>query len=196
MRIVLSILLISVFCVLVSATERLSERLSAEEGETCVVCNEGVSAGDVAYHAGGQRVAVHQACEAEFLSDPAAHVARLRPSNMIFGAETGTRIPAGWMWLGLFALLGLVFGGLCAQAAVGKGRSPGTSFLLGMFFSVPAYIYLLLQPAGCRRPPLTRAPAPCPGCGHANHPAASQCGDCGAPLKPSARSEVDAVSSV
>lgn len=187
------------------AAERFSERLPARQGETCIVCNKPVGGGDIAYLARGQRAAVHmEDCEAVLLEEPGRHMAKMRPSSILFTSEAGAGIPGGWLLVGLWVLLGLFFGGLCAHRAVRLRRSPAACFLLGFFFSVPAYVYVCSRkpatdaariPEGLRKVPATRDPAPCPACGHDNHPSARQCTSCGAALEPLAPSETSALRS-
>ncbi|MCP5113322.1 MAG: hypothetical protein GY953_21020 [bacterium] len=184
-------------CVSVLAAEELSERLPVHDSETCVVCSREVAASGAAYLVGGQRIAVCQQCQPAFEAAPGAHIARLRPNSMIFGAQTQSYLDDAWIWLGILILTGILFGGLSAHLAVRKGRPPLKSFLLGFFFSVPAYAFLLLKPAsedkaapaGMRKVPLTHDPAACPGCGNGNHPAAVRCSSCGAELTAHTASE-------
>lgn len=185
------------------AAETLSPRLNAAEGETCIVCDRAVSSRDAAYRCDGQRVAMHAAgcCEGEFLKDPSRYVANLQPRNMIFDARAPFGLAGAWIWVGVFALVGIVCGGFCAQLAIHKGHSPLKAFLLGLFFSVPAWAYLATRPRapgstrapeGLRKVPLTSEPVRCPSCGEANHPLARQCSACGASLSPAAPSEAEA----
>lgn len=181
----------------VTAAEKLSERLPVHDGETCVMCGREVPKTGAAYRAGGQRVAVCQQCEPKFRMDPDGHMAALRPSNMIFDAQTESYLGDGWIWLGIWALLGVVFGGLSAHLAVRKGTPPLRSFLLGFFFSIPGYVFVAFQPDavvsaapdGLRKVPLTHDPMPCPSCGNTNHPSAIACSDCGAELTAHTASE-------
>jgi len=186
-----------VFAGTVGAQSTLSKRLAARAGETCIVCDQPVRAGDPAYLYGGQRVAVCPNDEARFLADPAAYLAPLRPNNIVMNPE-----PTGdgrlWLWMGLFALNGLLFGALAAQAAARKGRSMAAHFLAGFVFSLPGYLYSATRPVQEGAPRLspgewklhaTREPEPCPHCGHANHPAARRCSGCGATLSPRVQPE-------
>ena len=182
--------------------ERLSERMPARQGETCLVCNGKVGYGDAVYRADGQRVALHAVgCESAFLGNPRAYTAALRPSNALFSAGTSIGLAGYWLWTGLYVLLALVSGGLGAHFAVSKGRSPAGWFLACSLLPVIAALYLLVKrpaagtwpiPNGLRKLPLTRDPSPCPFCGHTNHPAAMACPGCGTTLKPQAHSEVAA----
>ena len=114
---------------------------------------------------------------------------------------SGPSMAASWAWVGILALAGVVFGGLCAQVAFRKGRSPARWLVLGLLFSAFAFLYLCIAapaagaralPSGLRKMPLTRDPSRCPGCGHPNHPSARRCLGCGGALTPSAHSEAAA----
>ena len=179
------------------ARDVLSKRLPARPGETCIVCDQAVGESGAAYLYRGQRVAVCAADEERFLAEPAAYAARLRPNNIVMNPE-----PAGdgswWLWAGLFVLQGLLFGALAAQAAAQKGRSAAGHFAAGFLFSLPGYLYAAARPAGRGAPGIgpgkwkaqaTWDPAPCPQCGHPNHPAADRCLGCGAALSPRVRPE-------
>jgi len=185
----------------VPAGERLSQRMEARAGETCLICNRPVQSGDVAYLAGGQRAALHAAecCEGPFLAQPARHMAKMRPNDILFSGTANIGLPAAWLWPGLYLLLGLATGGFCAHAAVRKGRPPIRWFFTGLILPVAACIFLAFfsppadspaLPAGLRKVPKTREPARCPGCGRENHPAATDCAACGAEMVPTAVSEV------
>lgn len=204
-RVGLAVFLASVLVPL-PAAERLSEPMPARNGETCLVCNQAVGETDVAYLAGGQRVAMHATdqCEGEFLKRPAEYMAKLRPNDILFSHVANLGVSGVWLWPGLYVLAGLVSGSLCAHKAVQKGRPPLRWFLAGFVFSVAAYVAVCLAaptaksaavPAGFRKVPLTRDPVPCAACGRQNHPAAERCADCGAALVPLVQSEVSAVRS-
>jgi hypothetical protein len=179
---------------------RPSERQPVQGRETCVVCNRTVPDGGAAYLVGGQRVAVCPGCEREFLADPIGYLASLRPSNVIFDARTRSYLSDGWIWVGIYALLGLLFGGLSAQAAVHRGRSPFKGLLLGLVFLLPGYLSVALRsptgsapvvPRGLRKVPLTHTPIPCSRCGETNHPAARTCSGCDGHIRPAMQSEAE-----
>jgi hypothetical protein len=83
-------------------------------------------------------------------------------------------------------LAGLLFGGLNAHMALGRGLAPGPWFALGLVFTAPASVALWRKPrmatapAGMARIGDTRDPVPCPACGAPNHPAGRRCLSCGA----------------
>lgn len=168
----------------------------ARDGETCVVCNGKLSKEDSAFLIDGQRVGVMKEMEEEFLQNPLQYVSKLRPESSTVHTRQSNLQPAGYLWLGIFVLAGLVFGGACAHMAVMKGQSPWQWFLLGFCFSAPATVALALKPnAGGKAPEgmdkvaATHSPVVCPGCGNTNHPAASACSRCGAKLTPMVPSE-------
>lgn len=204
MRFYLLLLFLLLSPVSLFGSEKLSDRLEAREGETCLVCNGPVHKGDSAYLANGQRVALHAAdcCEGEFLRKPAQFMAKTRPNDILFSGTANVGISGTWLWAVVYVLLGLGMGGLCSHTAVQKGRSPLCWFFGGFFCSIPAFVYLCTRraselatavPSGLGKVPLTRDPVPCPGCGYDNHPSAQRCSDCGAKLEPKSRSEVSAV---
>ncbi len=109
------------------------------------------------------------------------------------------RMNWSWLWLGLYVLSGLLFGGLSGYAALTKGLAPRLCFFLGLFLNVFGYLYVLMRPAGSqqqaapglRKVPSTAAPIPCPHCSHPNHPAAKKCAGCNSELQPIAQSDLD-----
>ena len=172
----------------------------AKEGETCVVCNTRLSPEDSAFLVDGQRIAVMKAMEADFLQNPLEYVAKYRPEGLIATGRSATVQPAttgAYFWIGLFAVVGLMFGGACAHMAVVKGQPPWQWFLLGFAFSVPATLALARRPGvvpldGLDKVPQTRQSTACLRCGSSNHPSAVICIGCGERLEPSAPSEVKA----
>lgn len=189
---------------LAGAGERLSERLAAREGDTCLVCNRKVGKGDSAYLANGQKVALHAAagCEAKFLREPRLYTASLRPSSIQAAGLAAVGLPSRWMWFGVYVLAGLICGGLSAHLAVRTGFSPAGWFLLGFLLLAGPCLYLRRRsprpgtrcpPPGMAKPLTTLQPVACPACGAANHPSASRCLACGGRMEPQAPSEVEAL---
>jgi hypothetical protein len=175
-------------------------------GEYCSICYERIQASDLVYVVWGQRVGVHAGSEDEdFRADPKKWIAHLRPEGAFLGAEgaleRSQQLSSVWFAFGLYVLLGLIFGALCAQRAFHSGHPPGLWFAMGMAFNVLAYIALAMKPkkeltsvagipAGLRKIATTREPVPCPACRATNHPSAAKCLECGAALQPQTSSEV------
>ncbi len=179
-------------------------------GEYCSLCFEPIHADDLVYVVWGQRVGVHAGTEDEdFRADPKKWIAHLRPGGAFLGVEGAMDRPQQalsnvWFGVGLYVLLGLIFGAWCAHKAFHSGYPPGLWFALGMALNVLAYIALALKPkrevaavagipAGLRKIAATFDPVPCPGCGATNHPSAAKCLECGATLQPQTHSEVERV---
>jgi hypothetical protein len=161
---------------------------AAWEGETCVVCNSRLSRNGFAYIIDGQRMAVMNGMEREFLAHPDKYIRKMRPDGMLVTSQPlrTAGIAAPYFWAGVYVLIGLVFGGLCAHTALGKGYAPGPWFLLGFLFSIAAQLALLSRPSLRRSPvppgfakfPVTPSPVFCPACGTANHPSIRECVRC------------------
>lgn len=175
----------------------------AKVGETCLVCNEPLHAGDVVYLVGGQRVPIHLGpCDSALRAQPRHWLAQLRPRGAFLGAEADQPVPsAGWFFLGFYILLGLIFAALCAHQALHVGRSAYGWFAAGLVLNAFGYLILLTRPRrevqapagvprGFGKIAATYAPQPCPKCGATNHPAASECITCGARLAPAVDAEV------
>jgi len=182
----------------------VGKRVPPKDGEICALCNRPIGADDPVYLVHGQRVALHAAEMAE--PGAAARLqtllAQLRPRGAFIGAESApAQLSAGWFLFGIYVLVGLLFGALCAHHALHTGYNPITWFFAGLVFSLPGYLVLLTRPkqevvapagipSGLRKIAATHAPAACPKCGTENHPSAAQCLGCGASLQPQLTSEV------
>jgi hypothetical protein len=172
-------------------------------GEICMICNKPITKGDLTYLVHGQRVAVHQiVCNGQLRANPSIVLAGLRPRGAFLGAEIGEpRLAGKWFAFGVYVLLGLIFGALCAQRALLAGRNSALWFLAGLAFNVVGYAALRSLPQRAFSPPagipggldkiaVTYSPAACPKCNHTIHPAAASCPACGVALNPRAVSEV------
>ena len=171
-------------------------------GEVCIVC--GVPAPSDAMHLRykGRSVAVDQKHFPEWQANPERHFRQKQARAALFDEEampdqTGGQ---GWLWLGIYALVGTLVGGVTAYLAVARGLAPVPWFFAGVFFNVVALILVLTRkgsaeqfvegiPGGLRKVPITRAPMICPVCQTQNHPSASQCIQCDSALTPTAPSE-------
>lgn len=127
------------------AEAKIEGPFPARDGERCVVCNTPVTTTDVAYLVDGHRVAVMKAMEEEFLRNPLQYVTRIDTGSVdLTPQQSGAT--SGWVWLGLFAITGAMFGGVCASMAAVKGCSKWQWFVLGFWFSVVALAVLARKP--------------------------------------------------
>jgi len=160
----------------------LKTEVAVKPGEICIGCNHPIEAHDKTYLVEGQRVAVHRAdCDNSLRADPTPFLARLKPRGGFFGGE---KAPAGapgstGLLVGVGAVVGLGLAGIWAHRTLNRSASPAGDPI----------------PAGLAKIPSTRAPQACPLCGATNHPAASQCLECKAPLRPDFPSEVSRLKS-
>jgi hypothetical protein len=183
--------------------EILGREVPSRPGEICVVCKRRIGTEGVVYLVKGQRFPMHvPACYEKFRGKPLSFLAALQPHGAFLGAGGESQgLSFGWFWGGLYVLLGLGFGALCAHRALSTGRSPAAWFGAGLALNVLAYLWLLTRPRraigapwgvpeGLAKMPVTYAPQPCPNCQRMNHPAADRCADCGRKLQPAQSSEV------
>jgi len=182
-----------------------SKTAPVEPGDRCVVCNTRLSEEDKVYLVEGQRVGIMESMEPELFSEPWAYIGRLKPRGGLFGGEMAPAEGAGygWLFLGAYALLGVVFSGLCAHRALNAGAPPIRWFLAGFFFNAAAYVWLVCRGpkpqaggpySGCRKIHSTAEPQECPDCGKLNHPSARECLGCGKALEPQSLSEASRLS--
>ncbi len=169
------------------------------EGEQCIVCGraiEGLEIVVVRYK--GRTFFVAAKMLEEFEGAPDAYFQKLQARSALFDerAMEGRRTSNGWLYLGGYVLVGLVFAALCGYLAVSRSLQPLPWFFAGLAGNVAALAVLLVTPrgdpaalpagvpAGLAKVPVTRAPVRCPSCGAANHPAAAACSGCGAAFAP------------
>ncbi len=180
-----------------------AEEVAPKPGEICLICNEPVGEGDTVYIVNGQRVPVHRgACDAKLRAELPRVVARLQPVSGFLGDRPGeSAVSRVWFFAGLYVLLALLFAALCGQRALHKGRRPVLWFGLGLVFPVLGYLVLAALPkraieapggvpGGLHKVAATYRPQSCAKCGRENHPSATRCLGCGAPLVPEVVSEV------
>ena len=181
----------------------VAKRVPAKAGEICLVCGRAISTDDVVYQVNGQRVPLHVD---EVRSDLGAQlkqlVAQLEPRGAFLGAEQDQPpLEKVWFLIGLYVLIGLIFGALSAHRAFDSGHRPLVWFFAGLLLNLVGYLVLLSfgkrtvvapagVPGGLHKIPVTYTPQPCPGCGSLNHPSASRCMGCGRKLEPTVASEV------
>lgn len=182
--------------------ETTGQKVAVRPGEICRVCNRPVGEHDVAYQVRGQRIAIHRR---ELSADLAAQLhqlwTNLRPRGSFLGMrEDGRGLTWAWFFVGVYILAGLAFGALCAHRAVHSGHRPLVWFGIGLLFNVAGLLAHSLQhkravagpcgvPGGLRKVASTYEPRPCPHCGATNHPAATECAECGGQLEPLVVSE-------
>ena len=181
----------------------VGHRVPRKGGEICALCNQPLGPNDPVYMVHGQRVPLHAA----ELADPDAAarlqtlLAQLRPRGAFIGESAPAELSAGWFFFGVYVLIGLLFGALCAHRALHAGYNPISWFFAGLVSSALGYLVLLTRPkrevaapagipSGLRKIAATYAPAACPKCGTENHPSATQCLGCGASFQPQLTSEV------
>ncbi len=181
------------------------QQVKPQSGERCIVCAKELSPEDVTLIVKGRRVPLKQAMVDSFLNNQDAFFAQLQPRGALFQENTPASVARGgvssaWFNFGLYVLAGLVFGGLCAYFAIGKGLPALPYFFTGFLANVVGLIYVLTRPAkikdipkGLVKVPDTHAPVDCPDCGAANHPTVSECRDCGGKLTPVYKSEISKV---
>ena len=194
----IAVLMATVAVGAMSAAPKIEGPFPAREGETCAVCNTRLSRDDVAFLIDGQRLAVMREMREALLGEPLTYLARYKPEGMMFSGERRDGVAGVYFWLGAWVLAGLLFGGLNAHMALGRGLAPAMWFALGFVFTAPASLALWRRPrsassmGGLKRIGSTRHPVDCPACGASNHPAANACSSCRAPMVPSANSETAA----
>ncbi len=174
------------------------------EGEQCIVCGVatyGLEIVEIRYKGRSFHVAAKMLDE--FEGDPDAYFQKLQARSALFDERSmdGRRRSGGWLYFGVYVLVGLIFAALCGYLAVSRSLAPLPWFVAGLAGNVAALAVLLVTPrgdpatlpagvpAGLAKVPVTRAPEACASCGAANHPAARACGGCGVALAPAFEAE-------
>lgn len=180
-----------------------ANRVPYKPGDICLACNNPIHEHDPVYLVNGQRIPIHQQEVSDDLAgELQALLGLIQPRGAFIGAQQAQRaLSSAWFWSGLYILIGLVFGAICAHRALQTGYGALSWFLAGLAFNVVAFVVLrtkprreVLAPAGI--PPglgkiaATYSPEACVKCGTLNHPSASACSGCGAKLEPKLSSEV------
>lgn len=188
------------------ATEAQAQDAPSSPLPRCAVCTREVpDLTRTREHRGREVYLCSDECADSWDADPSVYFARLQPRGALFqeSAQPREMMPRGGFWIGIYVLIGLLFGALSAYTAIHRRQPAKTWFFAGLFLNVFALGALLLRPTGAKRDdepegvpgglrkvPTTRTPTVCPQCGHENHPSATQCNLCGTALTPSVHSEV------
>lgn len=172
------------------------------EGEQCLVCSQAID-GEMALviRYKGRIFHVKESMLDELRRDPDGYFRKLQARSGLFDEEAiGAEPPrTGWLAAGVYVVIGLVCGAVCAGMALARSRRTLPWFFAGLFGNVLAVVAVAVAgpagdgarvlPSGLAKIPSTRAPVPCPGCGAENHPAAEACTSCGASLVPAVAPE-------
>lgn len=181
---------------------------AAGEGEQCLVCRQpvhGATMVEVRYK--GRIFHVKEEMMDELRADPDAYFRLVQSRSALFdedaleGAMGTEKRQRGWLFFGLYMLLGLSTGAVCGALAVSRSLPPLPWFFAGLVANLLAVAWLLTRPRGDSagpegvppglvKVPRTRAPRPCPHCGGPNHPAASVCARCQGRLTPEVSAEI------
>lgn len=175
------------------AWQALEQRPGA--GEQCLVCRQRIHGDDVVeIRYKGRTFFVAAKMLDDFEGDPDAYFSALQVRSAWFDerAHEGRSVAWGWVAVGCYVLLGLVFAALCGFLAIRRALSPLPWFFVGLVGNVAALVVLLVSPRGdpARVGARSRAPMACPACGLSNHPSATACGHCRAVLEPTVQSDV------
>jgi len=189
--------------VVVLSDQSTARRVPYKPGDICLACNDPIHGHDPVYMVEGQRIPIH---EQEVSKDLPGQLQQLlalvQPRGAFIGARQAQRaLSSVWFWSGLYILVGLVFGALCAHRSLHTGYGAMGWFLAGMAFNVFAYLVLRMRPRreilapagiphGLGKIAATYSPESCPKCGTLNHPSAAACSGCRAQLEPKLSSEV------
>ncbi len=177
-------------------------------GEVCLVCRTPVEGDDVVeVRYQGRVFHVSAAHFPEFEADPDRYFARIQARSALFDEKAVPVATAsnGWLYVGLYVLIGLVFAALCGHVALQRGLKPIPWFFAGLVGNLAALAVLLFTkaeaqvayvegvPGGLAKIPTTHSPVECPNCHNFNHPAAENCIHCGYKLDPKIESEAQRV---
>ncbi len=178
-------------------------RVPYKPGDICLACNNPVHEHDPVYLVNGQRIPIHQQEVSDDLpAQLQALLGLIQPRGAFIGAQQAQRaLSSAWFWSGLYILIGLVFGAICAHRALQTGYGALRWFLAGLAFNLVAFAVLRMKPGrevlapagippGLGKIAATYSPESCVKCGTLNHPSASACSGCGAKLEPKLSSEV------
>jgi len=177
-------------------------------GEQCLVCGQAIHDGEIVeLRYKGRRFHVAVEMLGNFEGDPEMYFEELEAHSALFdeSAAEGPQMKMGWLYFGLYVLIGLVSAALCGYLALSRGRPALRWFAAGLVLNLIAIIALLVTPkgdlsnlpagvpSGLAKIPATHEPLPCEDCGSSNHPSAERCGGCGKKLSPQVVSETTLV---
>ncbi len=166
--------------------------VEVKEGDVCIVSGQNIGPDDVVIEHKSSRFPLKKEALPLFLANPGKYLSQKQPKGALFSIETheSKRLSKAWLILGIYILVGLIFGALTVQKALAKKYRPGLWFFMGLFFNVLAYIIILSKGEASLSEQeevsseLFRSTQPifCPECGNENHPSAQSCTECQSPL--------------
>ncbi len=170
------------------------------QGEQCLVCGQGIHGKEIVeVRYKGRTFHIAAGMLEEFVATPETYFRNLEPRSGLFDEQAMplATMSKGWLYLGLYVVIGLVFAALCGYLAIGRGLAPLPWFFAGLAGNVAALVLLLLTPrgdpkgvpAGLAKVNLTALPRQCPACSAMNHPAAAACSACDGHLQPMGQPE-------
>ena len=176
------------------------------EGEQCLVCGELIRGAEVVeLRYKGRRFHVAAALFEKLMEDPDRYFSKLQARSALFDEEAYSNqspMSLGWLYFGLYVLVGLLSAAVCGCLAVSRGLASMRWFFAGLVGNVIAVLWIVLArrgdpaaavagvPKGLAKVPTTHGPQTCLSCGHLNHPSAEACAHCGQPTEPTAESDV------
>ena len=180
----------------------VGHRVESRDGEVCLTCGKPITKDEVTYMVDGQRVSVHKgACVGALAAKPVEWLSKLKPRGAFLDAGAATLgLSAGWLVIGSYVLIGLIFSALAAHRAFSVGRDPLLWLVVGFLTNIAGFAVLLILPrqelhalsgvpGGVGKVASTYSPEACPTCGAENHPSARNCSGCGGALIPRLVSE-------
>lgn len=179
------------------------------QNHNCIVCG-GSAVGEmyVEQFKGRWIAACQGECSEHWAANPDQFFLKLQSRGALLDENSLSEQKAsnGWLYLGLYVLLGLIFGAMCAYVAVTNGHGAVGWFFAGLFLNAAGLIAILIKgqgdlskhptgvPAGFAKVPLTYTPVRCQTCGEENHPSAPICSQCGEKLDPTVIAETSKLS--
>ncbi len=122
---------------------------TAIAGTICLVCKKPVTAEDVSIVFRGRRIALHtNTCLAVWNAARDSFMQALSPPEAFAGIDptVAPSLSSGRFVFGIYVMLGLFFGGLCAYVAASRGHAPIPWFAAGLTANLLAFLALLFRP--------------------------------------------------